>query len=103
MFEDYDRTMKIFIPAFRLKAARMMVNEYGVKQAEAAKLLGTTQAAISKYLNDNSDRFKNIKINQKSLRMFVESIKTGDEKKAHAILCGMCQSNKQFGCAFMVK
>ncbi len=103
MFDNYDRTMKTFIPAFRLKAAKMMINEYGIKQKEAAELLGTTQAAISKYLNDKSDKFKNVKIDQKSLRKFVESLRARDERKAHAIMCNMCQSNKRFGCAFMVK
>ena len=29
MMTNYERVMKSFMPAFRLRAAQMMVNEYG--------------------------------------------------------------------------
>ncbi len=68
MLTNYERVMKRFIPAFRLKAAQMMVNEYKTTQQQAAAILGTTQAAISKYLDQNSEKYNEIKIDAQSLR-----------------------------------
>ena len=80
MMTNYERVMKRFIPAFRLKAAQMMINEYGIKQQQAAAMLGTTQAAISKYLKEDSEKYSNIKIEFKVLKEFIERMKIADEK-----------------------
>lgn len=103
MTTNYERVMKFFIPAFRLKAAKMMVNEYGIRQQQAAIMLGTTQAAISKYLNDNSDKFKNVNIDENSLKIFIEKMNAKDEVSAQKVMCTMCQSNERFNCTFIVK
>jgi predicted transcriptional regulator len=103
MTTNYERVMKSFMPAFRLKAAQMMVNEYGIKQQNVAMFLGTTQAAISKYMKENSEKYSNIKIDKDSVHKFVEEMKAKNERKAQKIMCSMCQSNKKFDCAFMVK
>jgi predicted transcriptional regulator len=42
---------KYVLPAFRALIAEELVHTYGLTQVEAAKRLGTTQAAISQYLN----------------------------------------------------
>ena len=42
---------KYVLPAFRALVAEELVHTYGLTQVEAAKRLGTTQAAISQYLN----------------------------------------------------
>jgi len=39
-----------FLPLLRALVARELVENYNLKQMEAAKLLGVTQAAISQYL-----------------------------------------------------
>lgn len=103
MMTNYERVMKTFIPAFRLKAAKMMVKEYGLKQQQAAMMLGTTQAAISKYLKEDSNKFADVKIDDRSLRQFVDRMKDEKEQDGKRIMCAMCQSNKKFGCSFMVK
>ncbi len=103
MVTNYERVMKFFIPAFRLKAAKMMVNEYGIRQQQAAVMLGTTQAAISKYLSGNSDKFRDVNIDENSLKMFVEKMNSKDEENAQRIMCTMCQSNKKFNCTFIVR
>lgn len=103
MMTNYERVMKRFIPAFRVKAAKIMVNEYGVKQQQAAMMLGTTQAAISKYLKNDSKRFGDVNIESKPLRQFIGSVKANDNNGAQKVMCTMCQSNKKFDCAFMVK
>lgn len=103
MLSNYERVIKSFIPAFRLRAAHMMVRDYGLKQQQAANMLGTTQAAISKYLKESSEKYSDVKIDTDYLREFVENMKTGDEKMAQKAMCTMCQSNKKFDCAFIVK
>jgi predicted transcriptional regulator len=103
MITNYERVIKKFIPAFRLKAAKVMVDEYSLKQQQAALMLGTTQAAISKYLKENPNKYKNVNIDKKSLREFVERIAKNDEKSAQKIMCTMCQDNKKFDCNFIVK
>lgn len=103
MLTNYERVIKKFIPAFRLKAAQMMVNEYGIKQQRVAEVLGTTQAAVSKYLKESSDKYKNIKIERSALVSFVEKIETNEMKDGQRIMCKACQDNKKFDCAFIVK
>ncbi len=44
--------VKYILPAFRSLIARKLISEYNMSQEEVAKLLGTTQAAISYYLSE---------------------------------------------------
>jgi predicted transcriptional regulator len=103
MITNYERVMKRFMPAFRLKAAKMMIKEYGIKQQQAAVILGTTQAAISKYLKENSQKYSDVEIDTNSLRGFIERMSAHDEKNGQKIMCRLCQENKKFDCAFVVK
>jgi len=43
---------KSVIPAIRALVVRRLVEEHGMTQQEAAKLLGVTQPAVSKYLHE---------------------------------------------------
>lgn len=45
-------SVRYLLPAFRSSIARRLVDHYGLTQQEVAKLLGTTQAAVSHYLGD---------------------------------------------------
>lgn len=103
MLTNYERVMKKFIPAFRLKAAQMMINEYGIKQQKVAAILGTTQAAVSKYLKMDSEKYSNIKIDSLALKDFITKANDGSETDAQRIMCSLCQQNKKFDCGFMVK
>jgi len=103
MLTNYERVTKIFMPAFRLKAAQMMVKEYGIKQQQAAEFLGTTQAAISKYLKQNANKYKDVKIDPNSLRNFIERMQIKDTENGQKIVCSMCQINKKFDCTFINK
>jgi predicted transcriptional regulator len=103
MMTNHERAIKVFIPAFRLKAAQMMVNEYGIKQQQVAQILGTTQAAISKYLKEKPEKYKGTKIESKQLKEFVEKMLGNDKRSAQRILCRMCQADKKFVCALIVK
>jgi predicted transcriptional regulator len=42
---------KYVLPLFRSLVARELINTYNLTQVEVAKKLGTTQAAISQYVN----------------------------------------------------
>jgi predicted transcriptional regulator len=44
-------TSKSVIPAIRALVVKRLVEEHGMTQQEAAKLLGVTQPAVSKYLH----------------------------------------------------
>jgi len=100
MATGYEIAYSRIIPGFRREIAKKMVNNYGMKQREAALMLGTTQAAISKYLhNDKSS----ISLSEDDASAFIEAAKGGSEALKRRILCKVCQSNRQFDCAFMVK
>jgi|GEM_PF-1327944 predicted transcriptional regulator len=103
LFTNHERVMKRFLPAFRLKAAHIMVKDYKITQQQAAVTLGTTQAAISKYLKENSEKYTGIKLDAESLKNFVELVKKKDEQGAQKIMCRLCQVNGKFDCTFMVK
>lgn len=100
---NYERVSKRFIPAFRLRAANMMVKEFGSTQQRAAVVLGTTQAAISKYLKYAGKKFGDVNIDEGMLREFIKKTELKEEDTAQKIMCTMCQSNKRFDCAFIVK
>ncbi|MBS7615429.1 Fis family transcriptional regulator [Candidatus Bathyarchaeota archaeon] len=60
-----EKTAKYVFPVFRSLIARELVEKYNFTQVEAAKKLGTTQAAISQYLHakrgyGNADQIKKI-------------------------------------------
>ncbi len=42
---------KYVVPLFRSMVAKELINTYNLTQTEAAQRLGTTQAAISQYIN----------------------------------------------------
>ena len=102
-FTDYERVAKRFMPALRLNAARMMVGKYGIKQSEAAAMLGITQAAISKYLNGSAGKHSDVVISKKSLEEFIGHMMAKREIDGQRVVCGMCQRNKKFDCSLMVK
>jgi predicted transcriptional regulator len=51
---------KYVLPVFRSLVARELINTYKLTQVETAKKLGTTQAAISQYINSKR-AFKGMK------------------------------------------
>ncbi|MDE1833249.1 MAG: helix-turn-helix domain-containing protein [Candidatus Micrarchaeota archaeon] len=102
MLTNYEKVMRRFLPTFRQSAANLMVREYGIKQQKVAEMLGTTQAAVSKYINGSNKRH-NIGIDKELVREFVEMTLRHKEMDAQRAMCRLCQSNIKFGCAFMVK
>ena len=51
MYPPCESIARYVLPVFRSLVAKELVEKYGFTQVEAAKKLGTTQAAISQYLH----------------------------------------------------
>ncbi len=99
--KDYDKVLKKFMPAFKSSAANVMAKEYGMTQQRAAVLLGVTQAAISKYINEGQKRYPDMKINSRIVKEFVKRVNVKDMEGGQKLMCKMCQDNVKFDCAFM--
>ncbi|MDE1856502.1 MAG: hypothetical protein KGH98_00280 [Candidatus Micrarchaeota archaeon] len=103
---NYERVLKEFLPAFKAGAAKAMVREYKLSQQESASILGITQAAISKYLNNSySAKIKRIEsgLDKRMIRRFVEERMNGSRRGAQRIACDMCQLYHEFDCSLRVK
>lgn len=98
MQSNYEIAYGRIIPAFRRAVAREMYTHYHLKQADIAKRLGITQAAVSKYISSpvkaGSDKF---------VTDFVKASIDGHVHKARESMCKACQSARKFDCAFMFK
>ena len=46
-----EKVARHILPIYRSFVAKELINKYNLTQSEAAKKLGTTQAAISQYIN----------------------------------------------------
>ncbi len=51
MYTNCDEVFKMTIPAARIVVAKSLSKKYKMNQSEIANRLGTTQAAVNKYLN----------------------------------------------------
>jgi predicted transcriptional regulator len=67
------------IPAIRKELAKIFIDEYKLKQNKAAKLLGTTEAAISQYLK--AKRGNEIKFSDKARKEIEAAAKDVVEHK----------------------
>ncbi|MCL5117564.1 MAG: hypothetical protein M1124_01920 [Candidatus Marsarchaeota archaeon] len=84
------------LPAVRAGATKVMTNKYRLKQEEVAMLLGLTQAAVSKYINDKySEKIKNIErgFDKKILDKLVRYMVMGDAGKARKTICKICKNS----------
>lgn len=96
MLTEHERAVKRFMPKIKAAAAKVMLEEYGMKQQDVATLLDATQAAVSKYM-------KRIAVDGEfdkgMLRKFVASMLGGKTEDAKVLLCTMCQAKIRFDCA----
>ncbi len=106
MRTEYENMVKEFLPALRAGAAKKLVGEYGVSQMEAARMLQTTQAAVSKYLNGRySAKVKALEssFREGEVEEFVKDLMAGDEYDAQKIVCRMCSRGLSFECGLKVR
>jgi predicted transcriptional regulator len=95
-----DNINGITMPQFRRAVARAMANQYHMRQQKIASILGTTQAAVSKYINSNAA--PTAPISNKKVKEFIEAAISGDKQRSRRILCEMCDMNNEFVCTFMI-
>jgi predicted transcriptional regulator len=99
MQTNYEIAYGKIIPAFRRAVAREMSSHYHLKQADIARRLGITQAAVSKYLHSN----KAMHTHKHEVSSFIEASLKGDSSAERESLCKACQTGRKFDCAFMFK
>jgi len=87
------------IPAIRRELAKVFVKKYKLKQKEIARILGTTEAAISQYLHKK--RAKEIRFTKKMKKEIEKSAKiiVKDNKKAVKEILKLLNLTKQQGLA----
>ncbi len=106
MLTDYEIALNRFMPAFKAKAASMLVTRQKMSQQEAAGLLELTQASISKYINRaySKEVKDNItKIQDSIVEEFVVNIVNSRSTAAQRAMCKACQNYHRFSCSIMVK
>ncbi len=88
--------VKSVVPAIRALLAEELTETYGMKQREAASLLGITQTAVSKYTHHVRGRVLSIEKEQEVKTRIVKtaaSLANGDlDRTALALeICAMCK------------
>lgn len=88
--------VKSVVPAIRALLAKELTETYGMKQREAANLLGITQTAVSKYTHHVRGRVLSIEKEEEVKMLIVKtaaSLANGDlDRTALALkICGMCK------------
>ena len=106
MQTNYEIALGEFMPAFRAKVAKLMVNKYGISQQKTAGLLEITQASISKYVNDHYSKIVEgiqAEINDDAADAFIKEVVVNHERAAQRHMCKACQRYHKFDCVIMVK
>ncbi len=78
-------TGKYILPIFRSMIAKELVQKYRLSQTDAAKKLGTTQAAVSQYLSSKR-AYKGMDMTQ--VEVFLPKIKLVAEATAQKLVSG---------------
>ncbi len=98
VLEDYDKMLRKVMPAFKSRAANVMIKEQGMTQQQTATLLGVTQAAISKYIKDGEKHYSGVKMDRKAVKEFIALLKAKDTEGSRRLMCKMCQDNAKLDC-----
>jgi uncharacterized protein len=94
--------VRTVLPAVKALMARIIVEKYGLKEQQAADMLGLSQSAVSRYLNKgrgNLMTIENVPEVQKLIEEMTHSILSEPQKK-HKILklfCATCQTIRRKG------
>ncbi len=95
-FSNIKFEIEELLPAIRASITKILIKKYKLKEERVAVMLGLTQAAISKYLNnDYSKKVKNIesKFNKNMVNELVKNIIEGRKNKANTIVCKICKKS----------
>ncbi len=89
------------VPAARASIAKALVKKHNMSEKDAAKMLGVTQAAISKYVSSKySQKIKDIegRIDPNEIDGYVSKIVKGDDVQVGNCICHVCQMVNPFDC-----
>lgn len=107
MLTPCEAVLKGFLPGMKASVSKLLVNEYGFSQTEAAEKLGLTQAAVSKYLSgDYSNEIKKLERNklvrEKSQLIAREIVeKKVGKKQVSTMVCDTCSNlSPELHCVF---
>ena len=81
----------------------VLFSEYGLTQQSISKMLGVSQAEVSKYLSGKGTKDEGIKISDRDIEAFAQSIVIKDEYNAQKIVCGICPKGASKSCHIMIK
>jgi len=103
MPSTYERASTELLPIIRMELAKELSSKYKLKQERIATLLGVTQAAVSKYLNDKSSAIKKkadsirsaINANATAFHAYAGMLAKNDNKN---VICELCQKLGNFSC-----
>ena len=103
---NYERVAYRFTPALRARVSAVMHDKLGMSQQDIAKAFGTTQAAISKYLNGKHGlEIKEVgkTLDAEEIQIIAASMASGNSAEAQKHTCRVCQTYKKFECNLMIK
>ncbi len=103
---NYEKVSRVLMPAIRSHTANILVKEHHMPQLQVAQILGTTQAAISKYIS-SPKTLKDQKImqvvNSTEFDFYIHSVISKDYSNLQRSTCKLCQSFNKFNCHIMIK
>ena len=97
MKTGYEIAYLEIMPKFRRAVAKEL-HAGGDSQVTIAKLLGVTQAVVSKYLNaeEHGKTF-----DKRDLKRFVAALRRRNKSDADRIRCSICLKTRKFDCVFV--
>ncbi len=102
---SYDYVAAKFLPVLKARTAVLLFNKYKLTQQSIAKMLGVSQAEISKYLNrqDFIPKSAIADIDDDDIEEFTKSMVINDEYNAQRIVCRICPKGVSNSCNIMIK
>jgi predicted transcriptional regulator len=103
MDANYDVVLREFMPALKGNLARTMALKYKLKQVEIARLIGVTQAEISKYVNGKQPKGNGIVFDHGSIDKIARYMLSHNEHEAQKAVCSMCPKGMSLSCSLMIR
>jgi predicted transcriptional regulator len=102
--------VKTVLPAIRASMARVIIEKHGMKEKQAAEILGLSQSAISRYVTKNRGNtltIENVPEVQKLIDQMINSLICEPHKKTEIfeLFCATCEIIRKKGllCQFCKK
>jgi hypothetical protein len=102
---EYEIVLKEFLPLLKRDLAVVMSKEHGMRQEQIAKLLGVTQAEVSKYINGDQPKGIGIKVTytKKDLEKLIGMLMNEQHYESQKIVCKICPKGSVMECSLMIK